>query len=319
MRIAVFGTGGVGGYFGGRLAQAGHNVTFIARGAHLEAIRRDGLRVESLAGDFHVAPADATADASAVGAVDLVLVGVKAPQVPEAARDIRSMVGAETVVLPLQNGVEAADQLVGVLGSKPVVGGLCKLIAMIGGPGRIRHLGMPPQIVFGELDNRPSERIARIKSLFDECQGVEARVAEDIHAALWGKFLFIAAFSGVGAVTRVPAGVMRSVPETRQLIQEAMNEIRALALAQGVRLADDVVARSMAAVDALPSEGTASMQRDIMAGRPSELSAQNGAVVRLAAEAGISVPVNGFLYRALIAQEKLARGEIDLAAPPEKT
>ncbi|MEE4607901.1 MAG: 2-dehydropantoate 2-reductase, partial [Desulfobacteraceae bacterium] len=308
MRIAVFGTGGVGGYFGGRLAQAGHHVTFIARGAHFEAIRRDGLRVESIAGDFHVAPANATEDPAAVGAVDLVLVGVKAPQVPAAARAMRPMVDADTVVLPLQNGVEAADQLAEVLGQDPVVGGLCKLIAMIGEPGQIRHLGMPPQIVFGELDNRPSERIARIKSLFDGCQGVQAQVAEDIHAALWGKFLFIAAFSGVGAVTRVPAGVMRSVPETRQLIQEAMGEIRELALARGVRLADDVVARSMAAVDALPPEGIASMQRDIMAGRPSELSAQNGAVVRLARDVGIAVPVNDFLYRALIARERVARG-----------
>ena len=315
MRIAVFGTGGVGGYFGGRLAQAGHNVTFIARGAHLEAIRRNGLRVESIAGDFHVSPASATEDPSAVGEVDLVLVGVKAPQVSEAARAMGPMVGAGTVVLPLQNGVEAADQLMAALGREPVVGGLCKLIAMIGGPGRIRHLGMPPQIVFGELDNRPSERIARLKTVFDECQGLEAQIAEDIHAALWGKFIFIAAFSGVGAVTRVPAGVMRAVAQSRQLIQEATDEIRKLALARGVRLADDVVARSMAAIDALPPEGTASMQRDIMAGRPSELSAQNGAVVRLAAAAGIAVPVNDFLYRALVAQEKVARGEIDPAAP----
>lgn len=315
MRIAVFGAGGVGGYFGGRLAQAGHNVTFIARGAHLEAIGRDGLQVASIAGDFHVVPAKATDDPSAVGEVDLVLVGVKAPQVPAAARAMRPMVGAGTVVLPLQNGVEAADQLAEALGREPVVGGLCKLIAMIDGPGRIRHSGMPPQIVFGELDNRTSERITRLKSVFDGCRGLEAQIAEDIHAALWGKFLFIAAFSGVGAVTRVPAGLMRSVPETRQLIQEAMDEIRNLALARGVRLAEDVVDRSMAAVDALPPEGTASMQRDIMASRPSELSAQNGAVVRLAAEAGVAVPVNDFLYRALVAQEKLARGEIGLAAP----
>jgi 2-dehydropantoate 2-reductase len=314
MRIAVFGTGGVGGYFGGRLAQAGHHVTFIARGAHLEAIRRDGLGVESIAGDFHVAPASAVDDPSVVGVVDLVLVGVTAPQVAEAARAMKPLVGPGTVVLPLQNGVEAADQLAEVLGREPVVGGLCKLIAMIAGPGRIRHLGMPPQIVFGELDNRASERTARLKTLFDTCQGLEARVAEDIHAAIWGKFIFIAAFSGVGAVARVPAGVMRTVPETRGLIEAAMNEIRDVALARGVRLDDTVVARSMAAIDALPPQGTASMQRDIMAGRPSELSAQNGAVVRLAREAGIAVPVNDFLYRALIAQERLARGEIDAAA-----
>ncbi len=306
MRIAVFGTGGVGGYFGGRLAQAGNDVTFIARGAHLEAIRRDGLKVESIAGNFAVIPARATGDPSDIGAVELVIVGVKAPQVPAAAEAMRPLVGPATTVLPLQNGVEAADQLAAVLGRDRVVGGLCKLIAMIAAPGRIRHLGMPPKIVFGELDNSASGRIAGLKALFDGCDGLEAQIAADIHAALWEKFLFIAAFSGVGAVTRVPAGILRTVPETRQMVVEAMEEIFSLSRARGVRLADDTVARSMAAVDALPPEGTASMQRDIMAGKPSELSAQNGAVVRLARETGISVPINDFLYRALIAQERQA-------------
>jgi 2-dehydropantoate 2-reductase len=310
MRIAVFGTGGVGGYFGARLAQAGSDVTFIARGAHLEAIRRHGLWVESIAGDFQVAPAQATDDPAAIGAVSLVIVGVKAPQVPEAARAMKPLMGSDTVVLPLQNGVEAAGQLGETLGQGRVIGGLCKLIAMIAGPGRIRHLGMAPQIVFGEPDNAVSERVTRIKALFDGCQGLEAHIAEDIHAAIWGKFIFIAAFSGVGAVTRVPAGVMRTIPETRQLIEAAMDEIRCLALARGVALSVDVVERSMAAVDALPPEGTASMQRDVMAGRPSELSAQNGAVVRLARQAGIAVPVNDFLYRALLAQEVQAQDRV---------
>ena len=218
MRIAVFGTGGVGGYFGGRLAEAGNDVIFIARGAHLEAIRRHGLRVESIAGNFQVAPAAVSDDPAAVGTVDLVLVGVKAPQVPEAARAMKPLIGPDTAVLPLQNGVEAAGQLGRVLGPAPVIGGLCKLIAMIAGPGRICHLGMAPQIVFGEMDNTVSDRVMRIKALFDGCRGLEARIAEDIHAAIWGKFIFIAAFSGVGAVTRVAAGIMRTIPETRHLI-----------------------------------------------------------------------------------------------------
>ena len=211
------------------------------------------------------------------------------------------------MVLPLQNGVEAAGQLAQTLGPDHVVGGLCKLMAIIAGPGRIRHLGMPPRIVFGEMDNTVSDRVKHLKALFDGCQGLQAHIAEDIQAAIWGKFIFIAAFGGVGAVTRVPAGIVRTIPETRDLIEKAMDEIRRLALARGVTLSEDVVERSMAAVDALPPEGTASMQRDIMAGRPSELESQNGAVVRLAREADIDVPVNDFLHRALIAQERQAR------------
>lgn len=308
MRIAVMGAGGVGGYFGGRLAEAGHEVTFIARGAHLAEIRRDGLRIESIAGDAHIRPAAATDDPAAVGLVDLALVGVKAPQVPETARAMKPLVGPSTMVLPLQNGVEAADQLAGVLGKTPVVGGLCKLIAMIAGPGRIRHAGMAPRVVLGERDGRSSSRVEALKALFDGCRGVSAEVAADIRVALWEKFLFIAAFSGVGAVTRVPAGPMRQQSEIRELIVEAMGEIRDLARLRGAPLADDAVDRAMALVDALPQEGTASMQRDIMQGRPSELDAQNGAVVRLAAEVDLPVPVNDFLYRALLPRERAARG-----------
>ncbi len=307
MKIAVFGTGGVGGYFGGRLAQAGNDVTFIARGAHLEAIRRQGLKVESIAGDFEVNPAAASDDPAAIGPVDLVLVGVKAPQVPGAAEAIKPLVGPGTLVVPLQNGVEAAGQLARTLGPAHVLGGLCKLMATIAGPGRIRHLGMPPRIVFGEMDNTASNRVKGLKAIFDGCQGLEAQIAEDIHAAIWGKFIFIAGFGGVGAVTRVAAGIMRTLPETRSLIEAVMDEIRRLAQARGVALPEDVVERSMAAVDALPPEGTASMQRDIMAGRPSELGSQNGAVVRLAREAGVPVPANDFIYRALTAQEHQAR------------
>jgi len=219
MRIAVFGTGGVGGYFGGRLAQAGEEVTFIARGAHLQAICEQGLRVESPKGHFTVHPARATSDPDEVGPVDYVLVGVKAWQVPEAARAIAPMVGEGTAVIPLQNGVEAPGQLSAVLGAEHVLGGLCQISALVAGPGLIRHVGIEPYIAFGELEGQgPSTRAERLRAAFERA-GVNAEIPKDIQAALWNKYLFIAAFSGVGAVTRAPIGVIRSLPETRALLR----------------------------------------------------------------------------------------------------
>ncbi|MCP5152066.1 MAG: 2-dehydropantoate 2-reductase [Chromatiales bacterium] len=310
MRIAIFGAGGVGGYFGGRLAQAGHEVTFIARGAHLEAMRRDGLRVASIAGDFTVSPVRASDDPATVGPVDAVLVAVKTWQVPDAARAMRPLVGPDTVVVPLLNGVEAPSQLAAVLGDGPVLGGLCAILAYVTGPGQVRHAGIDPLITLGELDNRPSERAARLCAAIDGCEGVSARIPDDIHVALWQKFLFITAMSGVGAVTRAPIGITREQPETRRMLEQVMEEVRAVAAARGVALPADVASRTMRAVDKLPPGGTASMQRDVIDGRPSELDAQTGAVVRLGAESGVPTPVNALLHAALLAQERRARGEV---------
>ncbi|UCH60462.1 MAG: 2-dehydropantoate 2-reductase [Anaerolineales bacterium] len=309
MRIAVFGAGGVGGYFGGRLAQAGQEVIFIARGAHLEAMRDVGLRVESLKGDFRVQPVQATDDPAQVGEVDIVLVAVKAWQVPEAAQLMRPMVGEQTCVLPLENGVEAPDQLAEVLGSPPVLGGLCHISAFVAAPGHIKHVGIEPHITLGELDGRRSQRTENLRLAFEQAN-IWAKVPEDIQVAMWEKFLFIAAISGVGAVTHAPAGIVRQIPGTRQLLEEAMHEILALSKARGVNLPDGVVAKTMAFIDNLPSSVTASMQRDIIAGKPSELESQNGAVVRMAGKVGLPTPVNTFLYYSLLPQEKRARGEL---------
>ncbi len=306
MRIAVFGAGGVGGYFGGRLAQAGESVVFIARGEHLRVMREDGLRVDSVAGDFLVSPCEATDDPGAVGEVDAVLVGVKAWQVPAAARAIRPLVGPETTVLPLQNGVEAPRQLAEALGRARVLGGLCKIIAEKVGPGHIRHSGAEPYLALGELDNRPSERVEELRRAFERA-GVRGEVPADIRIALWEKFLLIAAISGVGAVTRASLGPLLAVPESRRLLERAMEEIRAVARAFGVDVPGDAVARTMAFFESLPPEGTASMQRDVMAGRPSELESQNGAVVRLGREVGVATPVHDFLYASLLPQERRAR------------
>lgn len=308
MRIAVFGSGGVGGYFGGRLAQAGEEVIFLARGLHLEAIRENGLRVESLNGDFLVQPAQANDDPKRVGEVDVVLVGVKAWQVPEAALAMQPVVGKDTFVVPLENGVDAPTQIAAVLGSEHVLGGMCQISAFIEAPGYIRHVGVDPYVAFGELDRRRSERAEKLRVAFERAQ-VNAEVPEDINISMWEKFLFIAPISGVGAVTRAPVGVSRSIPETRQLLEQAMQEIVAVARARKVMLPDDAVARKMAFVDSLSPTVTASMQRDIMDGRKSELGSQNGAVVRMGLEAGVPTPVNTYLYYSLLPQELRARGE----------
>lgn len=309
MRIAVFGTGGVGGYFGGRLAQAGEDVVFIGRGEHLQALRSKGLRVDSPDGDFKVFPCQAVDDPQEVGPVDSVIMGVKAWQVGQAAEAMRPLIGPETFVVPLQNGVEAPSELAGVLSREHVFGGFCYIVSFIEGPGHIRHGGMKPYVAFGELDNRPSSRGQRLLDAFSQA-GVTAEIPADIHAAMWGKFLFIASLSGVGAVTRAPAGVMRTLPETRRMLEDAVKEIAAVAKARKIILKDDAVSATMAVIDGLPPQTTASMQRDIMEGRPSELSSQNGAVVRLGREVGELAPLNQFIYSSLLPLEMKARGEV---------
>jgi 2-dehydropantoate 2-reductase len=313
MRIAIFGTGGVGGYFGGRLAEAGEEVIFIARREHLRAIQTQGLRVDSVLGDFVVQPAQAMDDPAQIGAVDVVLVCVKAWQVAEAAQAIRPVVGPETVVVPLQNGVDAPGVLAAVLGAEHVLGGLCGLIAFVAGPGHIRHTGIEPYITFGELDNRRSERVERLRQAFARAKGVLVDVPADIKAAMWRKFLLIATWSGVGAVTRAPMGVLRSVPETREMLEQSLQEVYSVALAHQIALPADAVSQTLAFIDTFPPHGTASMQRDIMAGRPSELASQNGAVVRLGREVGVATPLHNFIYYSLLPLELRARGEVEFA------
>jgi 2-dehydropantoate 2-reductase len=313
MRIAVFGSGGVGGYFGGRLAQAGEGVVFIARGAHLAALQERGLRVSSIAGDFTLHPVDATDDPASAGPVDAVLLAVKAWQIPEAARAMRPLIGPETFVVPLENGVEAPEQLSAVLGASHVLGGLCRILAYVTAPGEIRHTAIQPQIMFGELDGTRSERAESFRRAFARATGVTIEIPADIRAAMWSKFLFIAPVSGLGALTRVPIDVLRSISETRQLLVEALGEIAALAAAMGIVLPRDAVEQTLAFTDAIPAGGTASMQRDMMEGRPSELEAQVGAVVRLGARAGVAVPVHRFMYATLLPLERRARGETGVA------
>jgi 2-dehydropantoate 2-reductase len=310
MRIAIFGAGGVGGYFGGRLAQAGEDVVFIARGDHLQAMSKSGLRVDSINGDFVLESVQATDDPAGVGIVDMVLLGVKAWQVPEAAEAIQPMVGSETVVLPLQNGVDAPSQLAAVLGDEHVLCGLCGLMTFIVEPGHICHAGADPFIRFGESDNRHSERVERLNHAFDQASGINAEIPPDIQVALWEKFLFVTPWSGVGAVTRSPIWILRSQPGTRGMLKHCMREIYDVGRAHNIALPEDIIGKTMDFVDSLPKEGTASMQRDIMNGRPSELEAQNGAVVRLGGQVGVETPINTFIYNSLLPMEMRARDEL---------
>lgn len=306
LRIAVYGTGGVGGYFGARLKQAGEDVTFIARGEHLRAIKEKGLKVDSTSGDFTIYPAKATDDVNEIGAVDLVMVGVKAWQVPDAARAMKPLVNTNTTVLPLQNGVDAVAQLVSELGPDNVIGGLCRIVSYIVEPGRIRHAGFTPSIVIGELDNRRTNRITRIEQVLKRA-GLEVTIAADIQVALWTKFLFIASFSGVGALANAPAGLLRRDAKWRRQIIDAMTEIYRLAQARGINLPANSIDTVMASIDGLPEDATSSMQRDIAAGKPSELESQNGAVVRMAHETGVDVPTHELIYRSLKPLEEKAR------------
>ncbi|MFQ5944669.1 MAG: 2-dehydropantoate 2-reductase [Anaerolineae bacterium] len=298
MRIAIFGTGGVGGYFGGLLAHAGHDVTFIARGAHLQAIREKGLEVRSVHGDFTVHPAQATARPSEVGLVDYVIVAVKHYHLAEAAPMVRHLVGPNTVVAPLLNGVDAHEYLIEVLGNEPVIGGLCALVSMIEAPGIIRQTSRLRRVELGELDGNQSERVERLIRAWSE-GGVESIHSDSIHIALWNKLLFIASFGGVTALARANAGEILSTPQTRTLFIQAMREIEAVARSQGTSLPSDAVERGLGLAEAVAPEGTSSMQRDVAAGRPFELEAFSGKIVQLGEASGVETPVHRGIYSLL--------------------
>ena len=309
MRFAIYGVGAVGGYFGGRLAQAGEDVSFIARGQHLQALRQKGLRVDSINGDFVVSPVTATDDPAQIGAVDVVMVAVKTWQVPEVAESIQPLIGGDTLVLPLLNGVEAPTQLAEILGRGHVCGGVAKIFSSIVGPGHIRHSGVDPYIGFGELDNQLTPRAENLLRAFKRA-GIKAEIAPDITAALWAKFLFVASWGGIGAITRAPIGVIRGLAQTRRMLERSMQEIYEVARALKINLEQNTVSASMAFVDTLPPNGTTSMQRDIAENRPSEIDSWSGAVVRFGRDVGVSVTINEFIYNSLLPLELKARGEL---------
>jgi 2-dehydropantoate 2-reductase len=307
MKIAVIGAGAVGGYFGGNLALSGSDVVFLVRGKTFEALRAGPLRVDSIKGDFEV-NVRATDDPADVGAVDAVLVAVKAWQVPEAAAAIEKMPGRESIVVPLQNGMDAPAQLAAVLGRGRVAGGLCRIVAKGIGPGHIDHFWAEPSVAFGELEPlAKGEHLEQLRHAF-VASGVRCDIPRDIAAAMWEKFLFIAPWGSLGSVTGLPVGTLRSGPESRARLVQALEEVAAIATAAGSDPGAESVSKTLASLDGLPAESTSSMQRDIMAGLPSELEAQTGAVLRFGRKTGVPTPVHGAIYAELLPLEARARG-----------
>jgi len=299
MRIAVMGAGAVGGYFGARLAQGGAELVVVARGEHLAAIRRDGLRIRSVAGDALVRPAEATDDPASVAPVEAALLGVKSWQVAAAAAALAPLLLPGGCVVPLQNGVEAPEQIDRALGRGHALGGFCRILSRVSAPGEISHTGIEPYVAFGELAGGGSPRTLRLLDAFAHAPGVRAELLSDIRFGMWRKFLLITAWGAVGASSGASIGEVRTRPELREQLVHAMGEIVGVALARGVALGEDDVGDTLAFLDAAPPEATTSMQRDLAAGRASELDAQVGAVVRLAREHGVEVPYHTAVLRAL--------------------
>lgn len=307
MKIAIFGTGGVGGYFGGRLAQAGQEVVFIARGAHRAAIAERGLRVESIDGDFTISPATVVDDPVRAGAADVIIVATKSWQVPEAAAQMAPLLGAETFGLPLENGVDSVERLAAVLGPERILGGMCRISAFVGEPGLIRHVAISPYIAFGELDKRISSRAQTLLEAFAGIPQVRSEIPADIQAVMWDKFVYISAVSTVCSLTRRSMGEVRVIPETRRLLMAAAQETTAVGRARGVALPDDLPDQIMERIDRTDGKTIPSMQRDVMDGHPSELESMSGAVARMGRDLGIPTPAHDFLYAALLPQERAAR------------
>jgi len=298
MRIAVMGTGGVGGYFGARLALSDCDVSFIARGAHLDALRQRGLRVLSAGGDLHVERVDATDDPRDVGPVDLVMFGVKLWDTEDAARQVAPMLGPDTAVVSFQNGVQKDEILRRVLGERAVVGGACYIAATIAEPGVIRHTGAMQRLVFGEYGGETS---ARTHAFLAACRkaGINAEISADIRRAIWEKFVFLVALSGTTSATRMPLGPLLAHPQTRTLLHDAMREVIAVGRAEGVALADDFVDGRMAFAETLPAAMTSSMHQDLERGNRLEVDWLSGDVVRRGRAAGVATPVNRVLHDVL--------------------
>jgi len=298
MRIAVIGAGGVGGAFGVALAKAGADVSFVARGAHLAAMRARGLSVLGPRGDVHLSPVQATDDPAGIGPVDVVLFCVKLWDVESAGAAIRALVGPDTAVIPLQNGIDASERLIPILGKEAVMGGVAQISATIAEPGVIRQTGIFMRLVFGELDGRPSSRGATFQAL---CQraGFDAVNSTEILTALWEKFVLLATNSSVVALTRLPFGKLRDDPEVFALFEKAIVEVGAVGRARGVRLPADLEARLLQSTRTFPPEMMPSMAVDLLRGNRLELPWLAGKVVALGRELGVPTPTFAVMYAAL--------------------
>lgn len=297
MRIAIVGAGGVGGYFGARLAAGGADVAFVARGSHLEAMRRTGLRVESPKGDVHLPRVTAAADPAEIGPVDVVAFAVKLYDADAAAARLPPLVGPDTVVIPFQNGVDAVDLLAGAVGPEHVAGGVAYVAAVIAEPGLVRHTAMD-HLIFGELDG---SRTPRLEAFHAACAaaGFQATLSTEIRSDIWSKFVRLSVFSGMTAVTRSPIGVLRDDPDLLTMMQAAILEGMAVARAKGIELRASTFDEVMTMVTGLPPNAKSSMLEDLERGKPLELPWLSGAVVRIGGEVGVLTPIHRFIATVL--------------------
>jgi 2-dehydropantoate 2-reductase len=298
MRIAAMGAGGVGGYFGARLQQAGHDVVFFARGKHLAALKENGLTLKSPHGSAQLKVQVFERPADAGAAVDVVMFAVKLWDTESAAELLRPVVGPKTLVIPFQNGVESVERLKKIFPAQNVLGGSAYIATRIAAPGVIEHIGQMAGLEFGAL--MPSQRAAAA-AFHGACQGagITAKLADDIQRVIWQKFIFLVAVSGCTASARVPLGVVRADPDLRWMFEQAMRETYRLARARGVDVPEDYVGGRMAFLDTLPAEMRASMAHDLEAGNRLEAPWLCGAVAKMSAEAHLDAPVNRAIYAAL--------------------
>jgi 2-dehydropantoate 2-reductase len=305
MKIGIIGTGGVGGYFGGKLCAHGNDVTFFARGEHLKALRTNGLTVKSIKGDFKVDTVKATDSIRDMGLVDVAIIAVKGWQIKDIIHDLNSIVDSHSVVLPLQNGVSVIDELKEHMNSDRIIGGLCRIMSKIESSGVINHFGVEPTIVFGEIDKTMSSRCDELLKMFTGA-GVQASISTDINAELWRKFIVICV-GGLLAVTRTTYGQLRELKETRQMMNELLEEVFNLSQTMGISIESDFVKKAVALIDSYPYDSTASLTRDVWNGKPSEIEYQNGSVVKLSEKHGISTLINKFVYHCILPLEIKAR------------
>ena len=308
MNIVVFGTGGVGGYFGAKLNKAGFKVTFIARGKQLVAIKNNGLHIKSINGDFTIHP-EVTDDVSTLTSIDLILIGVKSWQITEVAQVIKPIIDKNTMVLPLQNGADNADKLRAVLNAENVLAGLCKIVSKVEDYGVINHFAYDPEIIFGEYNNLQTDRVKQLKLVFDKA-GFKNKLSGNIHLDIWRKYMFITTVSGIGALTRSSFGVMKQNDVVMDMMQKTAHEIKQIANTKEILISDADVERTLKMFDQMPFETTASMQRDMMEMKPSELENFNGYIVKEGIELGVETPINSFIYNCLLPQENSVRATL---------
>ena len=307
MKIAVMGTGGVGGYYGALLAKQGHEVTFVARGAHLKAIQENGLQIKSIFGDFQVKPAKATDNPAQIEPVDLIMFCAKTYDTDDAVQKIKPIVGKETTVLSLQNGVDAVERIGNVLGVEHIVAGATWISSALEAPGVIKQMSDFRRVVLGELNGQRTSRIQAIYEAFKQT-GITVELSENILKILWTKFVFISSASSFGSLTRLPMAEYRTIPETRALIISLMREVEAVARAQSVALDANVVEQALGFMDNAAPHIKASMQLDVESGHRTEIESMIGVIGRKGRQRGVPTPVADMIYAALLPIELKARG-----------